>query len=141
MRAGVVGGRERADDELAGLHARDLAPDLDDHAAVLVAHVHGLMSTIEPAIGPEVRPADAGGREPDDRVGGLEDFGFGDVFEADIARGVQNRGKHCLLLSLLIVGGPQAPYWASVTCSSQSTTLPSSTSWIARCELPAGGSG
>ena len=36
--AGVVGGEERADDELAGLDGRDVAADLLDDADVLVAH-------------------------------------------------------------------------------------------------------
>ena len=41
MRTGVVGEAERADDELAGLDRLHLAADLDDHAAVFMAHVHG----------------------------------------------------------------------------------------------------
>ena len=71
--AGVVGGEERADDELARLDGRDRAADLLDDADVLVAHRCRLVTGLDAAVGPEVRAAHAGGRQPDDGVGRLDD--------------------------------------------------------------------
>jgi hypothetical protein len=92
--AGVVGKNERADDELAGLDGLDLVADLDDHAAIFMAHVKGLGDGVRAAIGPEVGTADAGCRELDDGVGGLENRGFGDFLEANVAGAVENGCKH-----------------------------------------------
>ena len=71
--AGVVGGEERADHELAGLDAGDLAADLLDDADVLVAHRGGSVDWLDAAVGPQVGPAHAGGGDADDRVGGFDD--------------------------------------------------------------------
>ena len=55
-RAGVVGGEERADHELAGLDVLDLAPDLLNDADVLVAHRGRPVDRFDPAIGHRSEP-------------------------------------------------------------------------------------
>jgi hypothetical protein len=90
MRTGVVGETERADDELSRLDGFDLAADFDDHAAVFVAHVGRAIRGLKPAVRPQVRPADARGRQLDDGVGGLEDFRLFDVLVTHIAGAVQD---------------------------------------------------
>ncbi len=52
--AGVVGGEERADHELAGADVADVAADLFDDAAVLVAHQDGAREWLETSVGPQV---------------------------------------------------------------------------------------
>src|SRR5439155_9672044 len=83
MRTGIVGGEERADDELSRLNRLDRAADLFDEAAILVSHRcqpgRGLQATIRP----KVRPAYAGRRYPDDGVRWSQDFWLGAVLETD----------------------------------------------------------
>ena len=50
----VVRGDERANDEVARLHARDLCADLGDRANVLVPHKAGAAQGIDAAVGPKV---------------------------------------------------------------------------------------
>ena len=71
--AGVVGGPEGADDEVADLDGADLGADLLDDADVLVAH-HLVVDRLGAAVGPQVAAADAGRRQADDRVGRLDDL-------------------------------------------------------------------
>ncbi len=61
--AGVVGGEERADHELARRDRGDLGADLFDDADVLVPHRDGLVDRVGAAVGPQVGPADAGRRQ------------------------------------------------------------------------------
>ena len=75
--AGVVGGEERADHELAGPDRGDLGPDLLDDAHILVAHRRGSVDLVESPVGPQVRPADTRRGQADDRVGRLQDRGSG----------------------------------------------------------------
>src|SRR5207253_9020676 len=70
---GVVGREERTDHELAGLDGDDLAADLLNGAAVLVAHRGWLGDRIGTAVWPQVRPAYARGRDPDDGICRLDD--------------------------------------------------------------------
>src|SRR5271166_4861398 len=77
MRAGVVGNAEGANDELAWPNRGHRAADLLDDAAIFVAHGHRGTDFVQAAEGPEVRPADAARREPDDRVRRMEDLGLG----------------------------------------------------------------
>src|SRR5437867_3929824 len=72
-RAGVVRRKERADDELAWLDRFDRAADLLDDPAVLVAEGCRLRHRLDAAVGPEVGPAHACGRHPDDRIRRLRD--------------------------------------------------------------------
>ena len=94
MRAGVVGREKRPDDKLALLDRRHAAADLFDDAAVLVPHRGWLGSRVRTAIRPKIRPADACRRQPDDRVGGLDDGRGRPLFKAHIARTVQNCSLH-----------------------------------------------
>src|ERR671916_694888 len=71
--AGAVRREERADDELVRLDQTHLAADLLDDADVLVAHRCRLRHRVGAAVGPEVRAAHAGRREPDEGVGRLDD--------------------------------------------------------------------
>src|SRR3712207_7086295 len=70
--AGVVGGEERADDELARLDQTYLAADLLDGADVLMAHRGRPFDRLDAAVGPEVRAAHAGEGQSDDGVGRLD---------------------------------------------------------------------
>jgi hypothetical protein len=84
--AGVVGGEERPDDELARLERRHVLADLFDDADVLVAHRHRLGTGLA-AVGPQVGSADAGRRQSDDGVGRLDDGGVVSLFETDVVGG------------------------------------------------------
>ncbi|ESX24585.1 hypothetical protein X767_10765 [Mesorhizobium sp. LSJC264A00] len=94
MRAGVVGEAERADDELAGTDRAHLCADLDDDAAIFVAHMHRPGDRLQPTIGPQVRAADAACRQLDDGVRRPHDFRIGDFLAAYVARFVKNGCKH-----------------------------------------------
>src|SRR5215217_3330254 len=61
--AGVVGGEERADDELARLDQTYLVAHLLDDADVLMAHRGRLVDRLDAAVGPEIRAAHAGERQ------------------------------------------------------------------------------
>ena len=69
--AGVVGGEERADHELARSHGGHRRADLLHDAGVLVTHRRRLDDRVRAAVGPQVRTADAGRGQPDDRIGRL----------------------------------------------------------------------
>ena len=71
VRAGVVREAERADDELAGPYRRHVAPTSLTMPQYSWPMCVGSSTGCKPAVGPEVGAADAGGREPDDRVGRL----------------------------------------------------------------------
>jgi hypothetical protein len=92
--AGVVGGEERADDELAGRQGEDLAAHLLDDADVLVPHRPRPVDLLHAAVGPQVGPAHAGRGEPDDGVGRLGDRRLVALFDADVAGGVEHRSSH-----------------------------------------------
>jgi hypothetical protein len=101
--AGVVRGEERADHELTWLDRADAPADFLDDAGVLVTHRGGPVDLLDAPVGPQVRAADAGGREPDDRVGRLDDGGILAHFDADVPRTVHDCSSHGGLLSLLVV--------------------------------------
>src|SRR5256714_7622718 len=94
VRARVVGGGERADDELARLDRPYGAADLLDDAAVLVPHRRLPVDRLEPAIRPEVRPAHAGDRDPDDGVRRLDNLGRLAVLESDVAGAIKDGPTH-----------------------------------------------
>jgi hypothetical protein len=86
--AGVVRGEEGADDELSPPNGLHPAANFFDDAAVLVAHRHRSRRRLNAAVRPQVRSADARGRQADDRVRRLDDGRLRAIFEADVARAV-----------------------------------------------------
>jgi hypothetical protein len=92
--AGVVGREERADDELAGPDRPDGAADLLDDAAVLVPHRGRLGDRLEAAVGPKIRAAHAGRRDPDDGIRRLHDLRGVALLEAHIAWAVEDGSVH-----------------------------------------------
>ncbi len=92
--AGVVGGEERADHELAGLHDVHFRADLFDDADVLVSHGCGLSGRVIAPVGPQVRPADAGRGEPQDRVRRFDDRGPLTLLDAHVSGSVHHDSTH-----------------------------------------------
>jgi hypothetical protein len=92
--AGVVQGPERADHELPRLDRADLGADLLDDPDVLVPHRGGTLQLLHAPVRPQVRAADAGGRQADDRIGRIGDLRVVAVLDAHVARGVQDRSTH-----------------------------------------------
>ena len=108
--AGVVGDDERADDEVADLDVLDLGADLLDDADVLVPH-RLVVGGLDAAVGPQVRPADAGRGQPDDRVGGLDDLRILALLHPDVAGRVHHYSTHRVfsLVVWLLVASRLAP--------------------------------
>ena len=99
---GVVGGPEGADHEVADLDGADRGADLLDDADVLVTHdlvVHRLGA----AVRPQVAAADAGRRQTDDGVGGLDDLRVIAGLDADVPGFVHDNLTHRGAL-LFVVG-------------------------------------
>jgi len=94
VRTGVVRQAEGTDDELPRLDRGDGAADLDHGAAVLVAHVHRPFDLVQPAVGPQVGAADAGGGQPDGHVGRLLQGRLGHLLDAHVAGGVELGSQH-----------------------------------------------
>jgi hypothetical protein len=92
--AGVVGGEERTDHELARLDVRDLGAHLFDDADVFLAHRRGPVDGLDAAVGPAVRPAHARRGELDDGVGRLLDARVGPGVETDVTGSVQAWSSH-----------------------------------------------
>ena len=91
--AGVVGDNERPDDEVSDLHGLHIGADLLDHADVLMSH-HLVVGGLNPAIGPQVRAADAGRGKLDDRVGGRDDLWVFTLLDPDVASGIHYYATH-----------------------------------------------
>jgi len=98
--AGVVGGPERADHELAGPDVLDLTADLLDDADILMAHRRRPLDRFDPAVGPQVRAAHTARRQPDDGIGRLDDPRVLAVLHPDITRAIQNSTTHEVLLAV-----------------------------------------
>src|SRR5215213_1098934 len=94
--AGVVGGEERADDELARLDQTYLVAHLLDDADVLMAHRGRLVDRLDAAVGPEIRAAHAGERQSDEGVGLLDDRRVGTLLEAHVPGAIKNCSLHDL---------------------------------------------
>jgi hypothetical protein len=91
--ARVVGGDEGSDDEVADLDEFDVRTDLGDDAGVFVPH-GGVVDVVGPAVGPQVRHADAGGGQLDDRVGRFDDAGHRPVLNPDVPGCVHDNSTH-----------------------------------------------
>lgn len=102
VRASVVGQAKRADDKLAGSHGLHVPAHLDDHAAVLVAHVGRSAIGLKPAVRPQIGTANAGGRQLYDGVRRFQDLGIFDLLEADIAWPVHHCSKHSFVPVLTV---------------------------------------
>jgi hypothetical protein len=96
--AGVVGSEEGADHELAGFDRGDLRADLRDEADVLVTHRGWAVHLVEAPVRPQVRAADAGRGQPDDRVRRLQDLWIGTLLHPNVTRGVHHDTTHGSLL-------------------------------------------
>jgi hypothetical protein len=107
-RAGVAGAArdgERDDDPVADTRFRllDPGPDLDDLAHELVAHDVAVLHRRDvPVEQVQVRPADRGRGDPDDRVAPVEDSRVGDVADLDFVAPFQQ-------LALMTAPPPCAP--------------------------------
>ena len=98
VHAGVVAHGEGRDDEVADAQRRDLGTDVVDDADELVTDAAGLRRRGDPAVGPEVGPADAGGNDAHDRVTGPVHGGFWHVLDADVPGGMDESGAQAVLL-------------------------------------------
>src|SRR5207244_8271613 len=87
---GVVGGKERTDYKLARFDGGDSAADLLNDAAVLVPHWGRLGDRIDAAVWPQVRPAHAGGRDPDNGIRRPYDCWCVALLEAHTARTIES---------------------------------------------------
>ena len=125
VRTGAVAERERRDDEVAALDVRDVAADVLDHADELVADRAGLERRVA-AVVPEVRPADAGEYDADDRVGRLDDERVAPVADLDTVGFDEESCTHGLQQSAFsaVVGGPAKGVPAGHPCDA-ARALPS----------------
>src|SRR5256886_2662026 len=96
---GVVGCKERTDDELARLDPGDRTTDVLDDATVFVPHRSRLGERLDAAVGPKVRPAHARGRQCDDGIRRLGDPRSVALLETYVARTVQNSASHRFISS------------------------------------------
>ena len=118
VRTRVVGRGKRSDHELAALDRRDGAADLFDDAAIFVTHGDWVAGRVETAIGPQIRPADARGRQPDHGIRRLDDAGVRTLVNADVARTVENCSSHDSIPSFPgVVAGPTSCIRASCRAS------------------------
>ena len=91
--AGVVGGPERADDEVANLDGAHRGTNFFDDADVFVAH-HLVVDRLGAAVRPQVAAADARRRQADDGIGRLDDPRILAVFDPDVPRTVHDYLTH-----------------------------------------------
>src|SRR5207237_3436538 len=82
--AGVVRGEDRADHELARLDRAHFGADVFDDADVLVAPRRRALDGFDAPVGPQVRPADAGGGEAADGGGRFDGGGGRSVLGPDV---------------------------------------------------------
>jgi hypothetical protein len=104
--AGVVGGEERAHNELSRPHITHIVAYLLDDADVLVPHRCRPVDLLDPTVRPQVRAADAGCGNPDDRVRRRDEPRILALLHADVAGGMQDNTKHDDLLPSSSSGRP-----------------------------------
>jgi len=92
--AGAVRPGERGDDEVALGDRGDGVADLLDDADELVAHRGAPVALGHSVPGVQVAAADAGADDADDRVGGVDQGGLGDVDDAHVAGAVHVGSSH-----------------------------------------------
>ncbi len=87
--AGSAAGGEGAHDEVAGADAGDVAAGLHDFTHEFVAHHRARVESGLAAVPDvEVRPADSGEPDADERVGGLAEHGIGHQLDPEVVGGV-----------------------------------------------------
>src|SRR6202012_2776013 len=94
VRARVVACEEGSDHELAGLDRGDVTTDGLDDAAIFVAERGGLGHGGKAAVLPEIRAADTGGGDADDRIGGSDDLRLGNVLRPHITGAIDDTSSH-----------------------------------------------
>ena len=92
--AGAVRPRERGDDEIAGLDRAHVGAHVLDDTDELVAHPLPGLARLQLVVRPEIAAADAGARDADERIGGLDQARVGDVLDPDIAGAVHDSCAH-----------------------------------------------
>ncbi len=92
--AGVVRREKRADHKLARLDEVHVGAHRLDDADVLVADWAWLAHRVDSPIRPQIRAADAGGRYPDDGIGGIDDRGVVALLDSNIAGCINDRSAH-----------------------------------------------
>src|SRR3954452_12299260 len=97
--AGAVGHGERADDQVTLLDGRPLRAGVLHDTDELVPHSSRAICWGHRAVRPQVAPADAGGGDADESVGGLLDDGIRDILDTDVAGAVHHSCSHSACLS------------------------------------------
>lgn len=98
--AGAVGPCERRDDEIALLHRAHIGADGFHRSHELVSHAIAGLAALHLLVWPETAAADARARDPDKRVGALDDAGVRNIFDAHIAGAVHDCCSHIGRFSL-----------------------------------------
>ena len=96
--AGAAGQVERHRHPVAHLDPVHAGTDLGDDPHVFVAEDHAVVEVCPPLVGVQVRSADVGGGDPDDRVERLLDLGVGDLVDRDVTGSVEYKRFHGFLL-------------------------------------------
>src|SRR5579885_156347 len=91
---GIVRGPERANHELTGLDRPNRASDLLHDAHILVPHRRRLADRLYTTIVPQIGPAYAGGRDPDDGVRWFDNLRVGTLLEAHVPGTVKHGSSH-----------------------------------------------
>ena len=108
---------ERDDDPVARAQVADLAADLLDDAHRLVPEdVPGVMNGAEHLVEVQVRAADVGRGDADDRVGRLLDLGVRDLFDPNVSLALPGNCAHELKSSLVSVSdgvGPKRAFFVA----------------------------
>jgi hypothetical protein len=90
---GVVGDHERAHDEVADLQGLHRIANLLHDADVLVPH-RLVINVLNSPVGPQVRPADAGRCNPDDRIRRIDDLRVFALLDAHITGRLHQYSAH-----------------------------------------------
>jgi hypothetical protein len=105
---------------LAGHDRFDVATDLFDDADVLMPQRGRLVDRVEASIGPQVRAADTGRGQADDRISRRKDLCIAALLHPNVSGGVQDCTTHNGLLDLDVVELGQLDDRASPSCTTAS---------------------
>ena len=90
---GAIRPRKRRNDEVAALDGANLFADRLDDADELVPHALPRLAGLHLLVRPQVAPAYAGARDPEECVGGFDQVGVRDSLDANVARTMHNGGS------------------------------------------------